>query len=109
MVVLYGYDFGITAWVIVGVNSAAKQQVSHVYGFLHNNSVVFGILVASVSMGGVIGAMMSHKVGLDNVFGRRKQLRFVCLLCGCGGLMEALTGLHVWDNTLYLVPYVVGR
>ncbi|CAN0080014.1 unnamed protein product [Scytosiphon promiscuus] len=63
MLMLYGYDFGITAWSVLLIKARGAEGVSDLYYYLATHGEALGMLVASAAVGGFAEGVWGSKEG----------------------------------------------
>ncbi|CAM9800570.1 unnamed protein product [Hapterophycus canaliculatus] len=109
MLMLYGYDFGITAWSVLMIKAKGAEGVSDLYIYLATHGEALGMLVASAPVGAFIEGVVGSKVGGRSRRGRKAEIRFVNVICVVGALIEGMSGLLDWFSVKYVLIFVAGR
>eukprot|EP00903_Cladosiphon_okamuranus_P020012 g18382.t1 len=107
MLMLYGYDFGITAWSVLLIKERGEDGLSDVYTYLATRGEALGLLVACAPTGGFIEGLIGSKVA--NPKGRKAEIQLVNVLCILGASLEAFAGLKEWLSVGYVLFFVIGR
>ncbi|CAM9809308.1 unnamed protein product [Ectocarpus fasciculatus] len=108
LLMLYGYDFGITAWSVLMIKTRGAENVSDVYTYLATHGEALGILVACAPIGGFIEGLIGTKIASKRG-GRKAEIRLVNLLCIFGATLEGIAGLIVWDTVKGVFLFAFGR
>lgn len=107
LMMLYGYDFGITAWTVLNIKAKGSEDLTIVYHYLETHSEVLGVVVAFSSIGGTIGGFSGRL--LDGNMGRRREIQLVLSVCIVGALTEGLCGTVIWKSPGVVIAYALGR
>ncbi|CAB1101989.1 unnamed protein product [Ectocarpus sp. CCAP 1310/34] len=108
LLMLYGYDFGITAWSVLMIKTKGAEDVSDIYTYLSTHGEALGILVACAPIGGFIEGLIGTKIASKRG-GRKAEIRLVNLLCIFGATLEGMAGMTTWDNLNVVLLFAFGR
>eukprot|EP00752_Nemacystus_decipiens_P018391 g16495.t1 len=107
MLMLYGYDFGITAWSVLMIKQKANIGVYAIYTYLASRGEMLGFIVACAPLGGFVEGLIGSKVA--NPKGRKAEIQLVNVLCILGASLEGFAGLTEWFSAGYVFVFAIGR
>lgn len=100
---LFGYDIGITSFVIDQLQSN-KSAVSW-SNYINKSNTLTSLLISSSIGGALIGVLLIFK--LSDYFGRKKELIISSFLYLIGSIIQVSS--KYFDNLYGLVIFIIGR
>lgn len=106
---LFGYDIGATAFVIEQLQSPTYSGVSW-YHTVASSPILIGTIVAMSAIGAFVSSWIVFE--MNDLIGRRQELRIGALLYVIGATIASLSGssvINMLGSTAAISILIVGR